>query len=154
MMSITTCLQTVKPVHNSHSQKDQKLVFKTNYHLMQVKSNAECSKGSILKYFRSSLSYLLSLRSLFCLFLSFTVMTNNQVPKCDFKVIWIKYDYESNIPAPVILNLSTLLQKSDKILCKPCIYLILPTCLINSIKHEYHVRYSIFKKTKPTLYIT
>ena len=41
-----------------------------NYHLMQVKSIAECSKGSILQYFRPSLSYHLSMRSLFCLFLS------------------------------------------------------------------------------------
>ena len=40
------------------------------YHLMQVKSIAEYSKGSILQYFRPSLSYHLSLRSLFCLFLS------------------------------------------------------------------------------------
>ena len=30
----------VKPVYNGHSQKDQKLVFKTNYCLMQDKSNA------------------------------------------------------------------------------------------------------------------
>ena len=40
---------------------------------MQVKSVAECFnnyKGSILQYFRPSLSYHLSLRSLFCLFLS------------------------------------------------------------------------------------
>ena len=37
---------------------------------MQVKSIAECSKGSILQYFRHSLSYQLSLRPLFCLFLS------------------------------------------------------------------------------------
>ena len=37
---------------------------------MQVKSIAECSKGSILQYFRPSLSYHLSLRYLFCLFLS------------------------------------------------------------------------------------
>ena len=37
---------------------------------MQVKNIAECSKGSILQYFRPSLSYHLSLRSLFCLFLS------------------------------------------------------------------------------------
>ena len=37
---------------------------------MQVKSIAECSKGSILQYFRHSLSYHLSLRSLFCLSLS------------------------------------------------------------------------------------
>ena len=57
--------------------KRPKMVFKTNYRLMQVKSIAdlmqvksiaECSKGSILQYFRSSLSYHLSLRSLFCLF--------------------------------------------------------------------------------------
>ena len=37
---------------------------------MQVESIAECSKGSILQYFRPSLSYHLSFRSLFCLFLS------------------------------------------------------------------------------------
>ena len=61
---------TVKPVYNGHSQKDIKLVFKTNYCLIQVKSIAECSKESILQYFRPSLSYHLSLRSLFCLFLS------------------------------------------------------------------------------------
>ena len=39
------------PVLNDHYQKDQKLVFKTNYRLMQVKSIAECSKRSILQYF-------------------------------------------------------------------------------------------------------
>ena len=50
--------------------KDPKLVFKTNYRLMQVKSIADCSKGSILQYFRPSLSYHLSLKALFCLFLS------------------------------------------------------------------------------------
>ena len=37
---------------------------------MQLKRNAECSKGSILQYFRPSLSYHLSFRSLLCLFLS------------------------------------------------------------------------------------
>ena len=37
---------------------------------MQVKSIAECSKGSILQYFRPSLSYHLSLRLLFCLVFS------------------------------------------------------------------------------------
>ena len=61
---------TEKPVSKGHSQKDRKSGFKTNYRLMQVKSIAECSKGSILQYFRPSLSYHLSLRSLFCLFLS------------------------------------------------------------------------------------
>ena len=37
---------------------------------MQVISLAECSMGSILQYFQPALSYYLSLRSLFCLFLS------------------------------------------------------------------------------------
>ena len=37
---------------------------------MQVKSIAECFKGSILQYFRPSLSYHLPFRPLFCLFLS------------------------------------------------------------------------------------
>ena len=61
---------TSKPVLNGHFQKDKKMFNKTNYHLMQVKSIAECSKGSILQYFWPSLNYHLSLRSLFCLFLS------------------------------------------------------------------------------------
>ena len=38
--------------------------------LMQAKSIAECSKGSILQYFQPSLSYHLPLKALFCLFLS------------------------------------------------------------------------------------
>ena len=49
-------------------KKTKKLVSKTNYLLMQVKGIAECSEGSILQYFWPSLSYHLSLRSLFCLF--------------------------------------------------------------------------------------
>ena len=59
-----------KTCGKSHIQKDQKLVFNTNYHLMQVESTAECSKGSNLLYFRPALSLHLSLRYLFCLFLS------------------------------------------------------------------------------------
>ena len=54
-------LHTVKLVYNGLYQKDQILVFKTNYRLMQVERIAECSKGSILQYFRSSSSYNLSL---------------------------------------------------------------------------------------------
>ena len=37
---------------------------------MQAKSIAECSKGSILQCFQPSFTYHLSLRSLFCLYLS------------------------------------------------------------------------------------
>ena len=35
-------LYTVKPVLRGHSKRRQKLIFKTDYHLMQVKSIAEC----------------------------------------------------------------------------------------------------------------
>ena len=61
---------TVKPVLSGHSKSKRKLVFKSNYGIMQVKSIAECSKGSILQYFRPSLNYHWSLSFLFCLFLS------------------------------------------------------------------------------------
>ena len=37
--------------------KTPKLVFKTNYRLMQVKSIAECSKGRILQYFWPKLPF-------------------------------------------------------------------------------------------------
>ena len=49
-----------------HSNKP----INTDYPLMKVKRIAECSKGSILQYFRPSLSYHLSVLSLFCLFMS------------------------------------------------------------------------------------
>ena len=60
---------TVKPVLSGHPKRMPILVFKTDYLLMQVKSIAECSKGSILQYFRPSLRYHLSLTSLLGLFL-------------------------------------------------------------------------------------
>ena len=41
----------VKPVLSGHSKRTPKLVFNTDYSLKQVKSIAECSKGSILQYF-------------------------------------------------------------------------------------------------------
>ena len=43
---------------------------------MQVKSIAECSKGSNLQYLWPSFSYHLSLRSLFCLFYEWPFYTN------------------------------------------------------------------------------
>ena len=63
-------LSIVIPVLSGHSKTRPKLFFNTNCRLMQVKSIAECSKGSILQYFRPSLSYHFPLRPLFCLFLS------------------------------------------------------------------------------------
>ena len=53
-----------KTCHKHPLKRRPKIVF-----LMQVKSIEEFSNGSILHYFRSSLSYHLSLRSLICLFL-------------------------------------------------------------------------------------
>ena len=77
---------TVKPVLSGHSKRRPKLVFNTNYHLMQVKSIEECSKRSILQYFRPALSYHLSLRSLFCLFLSSRL---RQVLLYCFWLVWL-----------------------------------------------------------------
>ena len=50
--------------------KIPKIGFQDQLSLNAGQSIAECSKGSILQYFRPSLSYHLSLRSLFYLFLS------------------------------------------------------------------------------------
>ena len=47
-----------------------KMGFQDQLSLFSGQIFAECSKGSILQYFWPSLSYRLSLRSLFCLFLS------------------------------------------------------------------------------------
>ena len=49
--------------------KSPKIGFKTDYRIMQFKSIAECSKESILQYFRPALSYHMALRPFF-LFLS------------------------------------------------------------------------------------
>ena len=86
---------TVKPVYNGHSQKHKKLVFKSNYCLMQVKSIAECSKGSILPFIRHSLSYHSSFRSLFCLFLSGCfkqVLLYLYQSKCKLAFNWFVFD--------------------------------------------------------------
>ena len=42
---------TVKPVLSGHSKGRPKLVFKTDYRLMQVKSIAECSKRAFCNTF-------------------------------------------------------------------------------------------------------
>ena len=68
------CFNTVKPVLSGHSKR-QKIGFQDRLSLnadqkycRMLQGDAECSKGSIPQYFRPSLSYHLSLRSLFCLF--------------------------------------------------------------------------------------
>ena len=44
-------VSTVKPVLSGHSKKTPKLVFKTDYLLMQVESIAECSKRAFCNTF-------------------------------------------------------------------------------------------------------
>ena len=83
---------TVKPVLSGRSKEDQILVFKTDYRLMQVKSIAECSKRAFFNTFNPSISYHLSLRPVFCLFLSgrFTqvlLYINEQIKSF---LVWVK----------------------------------------------------------------
>ena len=67
---------------------------------MQVKSIAECSKGSILQYFRPALSFHTALRPLFYLFFEwplktgFTVYTN--LPKKLWTVLAFSADLGSS----------------------------------------------------------
>ena len=72
---------------------------------MQVKSIAECSKESILQYFRLSFSYHLSLRPLFCLFYGWDLgvqggrgggLINYFFP--EFNQIWVvSYSYACHV---------------------------------------------------------
>ena len=60
---------TVKPVLSGHSKRRPKLVFKTDYRLMQVKKYCRMLQENILlQYFRPSFSYHLSLKPLFVYF--------------------------------------------------------------------------------------
>ena len=62
---------TVKHVLSDHSKKDQKMVFKTDYSLMQVKSIAECIKRFKISALLSTCIKVPSVfRPLFCLVLS------------------------------------------------------------------------------------
>ena len=70
----------VKPVLNGHSQKDRKLVFKANYHLMQVKRIAECSNGE----HSAILTIFVKLRIL-SLFLNMFNKFNNE---CSCKILY------------------------------------------------------------------
>ena len=65
-----TCLK--RPLKSEH----QNLDFITDYHLMQVKSIAECCKGSILQYFRPPLRYHFPVRPWFCISLSGRIRQN------------------------------------------------------------------------------
>ena len=89
---------------------------------MQVKSIAECSNGNILQYFRPSLSYHLSLRSVFCLFLSgrlrhvllyinssSSCLFQTYSMDCYFRQLWIDKRLAFNVSMPnVSLNIKML----------------------------------------------
>ena len=62
------CLSTVKPVLSGHSKK--KIGFQYQLLLNAGQKYCRMLQESILQYFCPSLSYRLSLRPLFCLFLS------------------------------------------------------------------------------------
>ena len=61
---------TVKPVLSVHSKRRPKIGFQDRLSLNAGQKYCRMLQESILQYFRPSLSYHLSLRSLFCLFLS------------------------------------------------------------------------------------
>ena len=67
-----TLCNTLKPVLSGRSKR---MVFNTDYGLMQVKSIAECSPWSILQYSRPPLSYHFPLRPWFCRFLKWPLKT-------------------------------------------------------------------------------
>ena len=48
----STILYTVKPIVRGHSKRRPKLVIKTGYHLMQVKSIAECSSAILWTFIK------------------------------------------------------------------------------------------------------
>ena len=113
---------TVKPVLSGRSKIIPKLVFMTDYRLMQVKSIAECSKGSNLHFFWPPLSYHLSLRSVFCLFFDWPLKTGllyinssssclfqTYSMDCYFRQLWIDKRLAFNVSMPnVSLNIKML----------------------------------------------
>ena len=62
-------LYTVKPVVSGHSKRRTKFGFKDRLSLNTGQKYCRMLQESILQYFRPALSYHLSLRPLFCLFL-------------------------------------------------------------------------------------
>ena len=66
--------------------------------------------------------------------------SSQKIRFCSNINVMLKLNVESNIHAPVLLNLSKLSQKRDKLLGKTYIsslFQISTTHLINSIKHEH-----------------
>ena len=91
-MEVRFCHNTVKLVLSGHSKIDKTKVLKRNGIFMKVEGIAECSKGSILQYFRPSLSYHLSLRPLFFLFLSGHLRQVLLYNHLIFSALWLRYE--------------------------------------------------------------
>ena len=70
LMVMYLTVDTVKPVLNGHSIIRTKIGLQNRLSLNAVQAYCKMLQESILQYFRPSLSYHLSLRLLFCLFLS------------------------------------------------------------------------------------
>ena len=68
--SLINSFVTVKPVLSSHTKRRPKIGFQDRLSLDAGQMYCRMLQKSILQYFRPSLNYRLSLRPLFCLFLS------------------------------------------------------------------------------------
>ena len=67
---------------------------------------AQCkSKGSILQYFRPSLSYHMSLRSLLCLFLSTQVYRSPYTPMCTYPLCISRHALSSTFEHNLVDNI-------------------------------------------------
>ena len=69
-MDMIAAEKTVKPVLNGHSKRRPKIGFQDQLLLNAGQTYCRMLQESNLQYFRPSLSFHLSLSSLFCLFLS------------------------------------------------------------------------------------
>ena len=67
---LSTKCTTVKPALSGHSKRRPKIGFQDRLSLNEGQKYCRMLQESILQYFRPSLSYHLSLRHLFCPFLS------------------------------------------------------------------------------------
>ena len=100
-----TCLK--RPL----KKKAKNIVFKTVNRLMQVKSIAECSKESILQYFRPSFSYHLSLRAFLSIF--------EWSLKSGFTVIPTHIEVSSTLASCTCLSKDWLFSYSETCLKRP-----------------------------------
>ena len=100
---------------------------------MQVKSIAECSKGSILQYVRTSLSYHLSLRSLFSFFWVAVLHRFYCTTKVKIQEAILPVAVATSIilaASFVVVHVSPLFTFTPNVLCKMCVMWVLGLVLI------------------------